>query len=127
MKKPARTILAVMLGFFVWFAVVILGGLFFASAAARAGSSQILLTGETVSFVAGVAAGVVAAAVASARPLLHAIVLGIVMVCVLFFAAAFSKHPLIGIPQWYPYAAALLSGAGTFVGGALASRPKRSS
>jgi hypothetical protein len=125
--RPARTILAVLLGFFVWLAVVILGGLFFASAAARAGTSQMMLIGEIVSFVAGVAAGVVSAAVASARPLLHAGVLGVVMVCVLFFAAAFSKRPLAGIPPWYPYAAALLSGAGTFVGGALATRPKRTS
>lgn len=116
-----------MLGFFVWFAVLILGGLFFASAAARGGTAQMMLTGETVSFVAGVAAGVVAAAVASARPMLHAGVLGVVMISVLFFAAAFAKRPLVGIPPWYPYAAALLSGAGTFVGGALASRPKRKS
>lgn len=86
-----------------------------------------MLTGEVVSFLAGIAAGVVCAAVASSRPLLHAVVLGVVMVCVLFFAAAFSKRPLTGIPAWYPYAAALLSGAGTFVGGAFATRPKRSS
>ena len=67
--KPLRTILAVLLGFLVWLAVVIVGGLFFAAASAR-------------------------------------------------------RTPA-GIPNWYPYAAALLSGAGTFVGGALASRPKR--
>ena len=114
------------LGFFVWLAVVLLGGLFFASAAARAGTSQMMFTGEAVSFIAGIAAGVVAGVVASARPLLHAIVLAVVMVCVLFFTASFSKRPLVGVPPWYPYAAALLSGAGTFVGGALASRPKRS-
>jgi hypothetical protein len=123
--KPLRTILAVLLGFLVWLAVVIVGGLFFASAAAHAGTSQLLLTGEIVSFVAGVAAGLAAAAIASGRPLLHAIVLGVVMVSVLFFAAASTRRTPAGIPNWYPYAAALLSGAGTFVGGALASRPKR--
>lgn len=125
--RPARTILAVLLGFLVWLAVVILGGLFFAAAAARSGTPQLMLTGEIVSFVAGVAAGVIAGIIAGARPLLHAIVLGVVMVCVLFFAAASAKRPVIGMPTWYPYAAALLSGAGTFVGGALASRPKRTS
>lgn len=116
-----------LLGFFVWFAVVLLGGLFFASAAARAGTTQMMLTGEIVSFVAGVIAGLVAAAVARARPLLHAMVLGVVLVCVLFFAASFSKRPMLGIPGWYPYAAALLSGAGIFIGGFFASRPKRAS
>lgn len=123
--KPARTVLAVLLGFFVWLAVIIVGGLFFASAAAHAGSAQLMLTGEIVSFVAGVAAGVAAAAIATERPLLHAVVLGVVMVCVLFFAAAYARRPLVGVPNWYPYAAALLTGAGAFVGGALSSRPKR--
>lgn len=114
-----------LLGFLVWLAVIIVGGLFFASAAAHAGSSQLMLTGEIVSFVAGVAAGVAAAAIATERPLLHAGVLGIVMISVLFFAAASAHRPLVGVPSWYPYAAALLSGAGTFVGGALSNRPKR--
>jgi hypothetical protein len=124
--KPARTILAVLLGFFVWLAVIIVGGLFFASAAAHAGSSQLMITGEIVSFVAGVAAGVAAAAIAVERPVLHAGVLGIVMICVLFFAAASARRPLVGVPPWYPYAAALLTGAGAFVGGTLANRPRRS-
>jgi hypothetical protein len=117
----------VLLGYLVWFGVLFAGGLLFGSAAARsAHTSQILLVGEIVTFVAGVAAGAVAAAVASARPLLHAIVLGVAIMCVLMLAAAFSKRPQpAGIPPWYPYAAALLSAAGTFVGGSLASKPKR--
>lgn len=123
--KPLRTLLAVLLGFFVWLAVLLVGGLFFAVAAARAGAVQVMFTGEVISFIAGIAAGIATAVLAVARPLLHALVLGAVMVCVLCFAAAFSKRPLAGIPSWYPYAAALLTGAGAFVGGALASRTKR--
>jgi hypothetical protein len=126
--KPARTILAVLLGYLVWFGVLLAGGLLFGAAAARGGTSQMMLVGEIVFFVAGVGAGAVAAAVAQARPLLHAIVLGVAMVCVMILGAAFSKRPMTaGVPSWYPYAVALLSGAGTFVGGALASRPKRAS
>jgi hypothetical protein len=126
--KPARTILAVLLGYLAWFGVLLAGGLLFGAAASRAGTTQTMFVGEIVFFVAGIAAGAVAAAVAQARPLLHAIVLGVAMICVMVFGAAFSKRPSApGIPSWYPYAVALLSGAGTFVGGALASRPKRAS
>lgn len=125
--KPARTILAVLLGFFVWLAVFLLGGLFFAVVAARSGYTQWMLIGEVVSFVAGVAAGAVAARVASERPLLHAGVLGVVMICVLTLVTAFTKHRATTLPSWYPYAAAVLTGAGAFVGGALSTRPKRGS
>lgn len=78
-----------------------------------------------MSLISGVIAGVVTARVATARPLLHAAVLGVVIVAVTVLAAAFSKRALApGVPTWYPYAAALLAGAGTFVGGALSSRGK---
>jgi hypothetical protein len=118
----------VLLGYFAWFGVVLAGGLLFGAAAARAGTPQTMLMGEIIFFVGGVAAGAVAAAIAVARPLLHAIVLAVAMICVMFLAAAFSKRPMPpGIPSWYPYAAAMLSAAGTFVGGALASRPKPAS
>lgn len=117
-----------LLGYLAWFGVLLAGGLLFGAAASRAGTTQTMFVGEIVFFVAGIAAGAVAAAVAQARPLLHAIVLGVAMICVMVFGAAFSKRPSApGIPSWYPYAVALLSGAGTFVGGALASRPKRAS
>lgn len=87
-----------------------------------------IIGGEFVTFVSGVIAGVVTARIAVSRPLLHASVLGIVVIGVTMFAAAFSKRPLLaGIPPWYPYAAALLAGAGAFVGGALVSRPKHTS
>lgn len=116
-----------LLGYLVWFAVLLAGGLLFGGAAGRyPHTSQVVFIGEIVSFVAGIAAGAVAAAVAVARPLLHAIVLGVAILCVLTLSAAFSKRPPTpGIPAWYPYAAALLSAAGAFVGGALAGRPKR--
>lgn len=81
--------------------------------------------GEIVTFVSGLIAGAVTARVASRRPLLHASVLAIAIICVTTFAAAFSKRPPTpGIPTWYPYAAALLAGAGTFIGGAFFSREK---
>lgn len=114
-----------MLGYLVLLGVEFAGGLLFGGAVARQGGSQLMLTGEVITFVAGVAAGAVAASIATARPLLHALVLGAAVVCVMILGAALSKRPPTpGIPSWYPYAAALLTGAGTFVGGALAMRKK---
>lgn len=114
--RPARTILAVLLGYFCLLAVELLGALIFRG----------LIGGEFVTFMSGVVAGAVAAKVAVQRPLLHAIVLGVVVICVTMLATAFAKRPAIaGIPTWYPYAAALLAGAGAFVGGALVTREKR--
>lgn len=114
--RPARTILAVLLGYLCLLAVEIIGGLV----------SRGILGGEIVTFIAGVVAGMVTARVANARPMLHAVVLGVVIICVTTFVAAFSKRPLLaGIPSWYPYAIALLAGFGAFVGGAFATREKR--
>lgn len=116
--RPARTILAVLLGYLTLLAVELLGALVFRG----------VIAGEFVTFVSGVIAGLITARIANSRPLLHAAVLGIVIICITMFAAAFSKRPpLPGIPPWYPYAAALLAGAGTFVGGALVTREKRPS
>lgn len=113
--RPARTILAVLLGYLCLLAVELAGALIFRG----------VIGGEFVTFISGVVAGAVTARVAAARPLLHASVLAVVIVCVTIFAAAFSKRPLTpGVPSWYPYAAALLAGAGTFIGGALSSREK---
>lgn len=84
-----------------------------------------LVGAEFVTFLSGVIAGLVTARIAVARPLLHACVLAVVVVSITIAAAAFSKRPLeAAIPAWYPYAAALLAGAGTFVGGALSTRSR---
>lgn len=104
-----------MLGYLSLLAVELMGALIFRG----------IIGGEFVTFMSGVVAGMVTARIAVARPLLHASVLGVVVIGVTVFAAAFSKRPLLaGIPPWYPYAAALLAGAGAFVGGAIVSRPK---
>lgn len=114
--RPLRTILAVLLGYLSLLAIELIGALIFRG----------VIGGEFVTFISGVIAGAITARIAVSRPLLHAIVLGVVIICITTFAAAFSKRPpLPGIPPWYPYAAALLAGAGTFVGGALATREKR--
>lgn len=111
--RPARTILAVLLGYVTLLAVELAGALVFRG----------ILGGEIVTFVSGLLAGAVTARIAAARPLLHAGVLGIAIVCVTVFAAAFSKRaPSPGIPAWYPYATALLAGVGTFIGGAFFAR-----
>jgi hypothetical protein len=113
--RPARTILAVLLGYVCLLAVELGGALIFRG----------IIGGECVTFISGLVAGAVTARVAAARPLLHASVLAVVIVGVTIFAAAFSRRvPTPGIPPWYPYAAALLAGAGTFIGGALPSRVK---
>lgn len=104
-----------MLGYLSLLAVELAGGLLFRG----------IIAGEIVTFVAGIIGGAVTARIASERPMLHAGVLGVVIVCVTIFVAAFSKRPVLGVPGWYPYAIALLTGAGAFVGGALASREKR--
>ena len=105
-----------MLGYVCLLAVEIAGGLV----------SRGVIGGEIVTFIAGIVAGMVTARVAASRPLLHAVVLGVVIICVTMFVASFSRRPLLaGIPSWYPYAIALLAGFGAFVGGALATREKR--
>lgn len=104
-----------LLGYLCLLAVELAGALIFRG----------IIGGEFVTFISGLVAGAVTARVATARPLLHACVLAVVIVGVTVFAAAFSKRPPVpGIPTWYPYAAALLAGAGTFIGGALSSRVK---
>ncbi len=116
--KPGRTVLAVLLGYLSLLAVELIGALIFRG----------IVGGEFVTFVSGVIAGVITARIAVVRPVLHAAVLGVVVICVTMLAAAFSKRPPVpGIPPWYPYAAALLAGAGAFVGGAMATREKRAS
>ncbi|HET9097134.1 MAG TPA: hypothetical protein VFN37_10760 [Candidatus Baltobacteraceae bacterium] len=112
--RPARTILAVLLGYLSLLAVELAGVLIFRG----------IIGGEFVTFISGLVAGAVTARVAAARPLLHASVLAVVIIAVTVFAAAFKRAPTPGVPAWYPYAAALLAGAGTFVGGALSSREK---
>ena len=112
--RPARTILAVLLGYLCLLAIELLGAFLFRGT----------IGGEFVAFVSGVIAGAVTARVAASRPLLHAIVLGVVVVSITCMGAAFAKRPVLqGIPVWYPYAIALLAGAGIFIGGALAARP----
>lgn len=107
-----------MLGYLSLLAIELIGALIFRG----------VIAGEFVTFVSGVIAGAITARIAVERPLLHASVLGVVIIAITTFAAAFSKRPAIpGIPPWYPYAAALLAGAGTFVGGALLSREKSAS
>lgn len=113
--RPARTILAVLLGYVSLLAVELAGGLLFRG----------IIAGEAVTFVAGAIGGAITARVAADRPMLHAGVLGVVIVCVTIFVAAFSKRPMLGVPTWYPYAIALLTGAGAIVGGALTTREKR--
>jgi hypothetical protein len=114
--RPARTILAVLLGYLCLLAIEFLGAVLVRG----------LIALEAVTFLSGIAGGAVTARVASARPLLHAGVLAAVIVAVGCMAAAFSKQVLpAGVPLWYPYATVLLTGAGTFVGGALAARPKQ--
>lgn len=116
--RPARTLLAVLLGYLALLAVELIGAIVFRG----------IIGGEFVTFVSGVVAGAVTAKVAVQRPLLHAIVLGAVVICVTILVTAFSKRGLLpGIPAWYPYAAALLAGTGAFVGGALATREKPAS
>jgi hypothetical protein len=113
--KPARTVLAVLLGYLALLAVEFLGAVLVRG----------LIALEAMTFLAGVAGGGVTARVAGTRPLLHAGVLAAVIIAVGSLAAEFSRHPLPpGVATWYPYAATLLTGAGTFVGGALAARPK---
>jgi hypothetical protein len=113
-----RTVLAVLLGYLSLLAVELAGAFIFRG----------IIGGEFVTFISGVIAGLVTARVAAARPMLHAGVLGVVVVGVTVFAAAFSKRaPVAGVPSWYPYAAALLAGAGCFIGGAFESGRKTAS
>lgn len=115
-----------LLGYLSLLAVEYVGGLLVLGAGSHMSTSGLMLAGEVVTFAAGIIAGAITARVAVARPLLHAAVLGVVIVCVTAFIAAFSKRPLTpGVPGWFPYAAALLTGAGAFVGGAIATREKR--
>jgi hypothetical protein len=119
-SSPARTILAVFLGYLTFLAVEIVGA--FASAAvfrATSGSS-LLVSGELVTFLAAAIGGAVAARVARTRPLAHAGALGLAMFSVTVIVTIITPHRITPYPGWFPYATALLSGFGAFVGGALA-------
>ncbi|HEV3154955.1 MAG TPA: hypothetical protein VGZ02_14195 [Candidatus Baltobacteraceae bacterium] len=118
--SPARTVLAVFLGYLT-FLILEIGGAFAAAAAAnlRTGSS-LLISGELTTFVAAAAGGAVAARVAQSRPLAHAGALGLSIFSVTVLVSALVQHRAPSpYPGWYPYANAILSGVGAFVGGAL--------
>lgn len=124
--RPGRTILAVFVGYLSLIVCDLFGGALLAGALHQRSGSAIVIGGEFVVFISGIIAGAVTARLAPARPLSHAGALGLAIVCVSVLSAAVSKPvPHQVFPSWYPYAAALLGGAGAFVGGALAARSTR--
>lgn len=115
--------LAVLVGYLALIILELIGGAFLAAAFRGHTGGPLIVGGEFVTFVAGVLAGAITARMAPARPLTHATVLGLTVVTVTSIVAAISKPPPGAVfPHWYPYAAALLGGAGAFIGGALTNR-----
>lgn len=115
--------LAVLAGYLSLIILELIGGAFLAAAVRGHPTGQLIVGGEVVTFVAGVIAGAITARLAPSRPLAHATVLGFTIVTVTSIVTAISQPPRGAVyPHWYPYAAAILSGAGAFIGGALANR-----
>lgn len=120
--------LAVLVGYLALIILEVIGGAFLAAALRGHGGATLIVGGEVVTFVAGVMAGAITARMAPTRPLTHATVLGLTVITVTSIVAAISQPPAgTTFPHWYPYAAALLGGAGAFVGGALANRDPQAS
>ena len=119
--------LAVLLGYLSLIILELIGGAFLAAVFQGKAGGQLILGGEIVTFIAGILAGAITARVAPTRPLAHATVLGFTVVTVTCIVTAISHPPAGAIyPTWYPYAAAALSGAGAFTGGAIAGRDRES-
>ncbi len=120
--NPARTIFAILFGYLALIVLQLIGGEMLGRAVHGRPGSSAIIGGEIVVFAAGIIAGAITARLAPYRPLSHATALGLAIASATTLAAAISKPPAHQpFPNWYPYAAALLSGVGAFVGGALAS------
>ncbi len=109
-------------GYLVLIVLEIIGSRVLAAALAGQPGISAILGGETVVFVSGIIAGAVTARIAPARRLSHATALAFAIVSAAVVAAALTRPPAQQpFPNWYPYAVALLAGAGAFAGGALVS------
>lgn len=121
-NNPARTIFAILLGYLAFLLLEVIGATLAAGALHATSGSSLLIAGETVTFVSAIVAGAVAARLAKGRPLAHAGALGLSMLSVTIVATAISPRSAHALyPQWFPYASAVLAGAGAFIGGALVS------
>jgi hypothetical protein len=122
--NPARTILAVFVGYLTLLIVGVFGEIILLNVL-RGRQQNLGLSAmvghETVALFAGIVAGAITARMAPSRGLSHASALSLTIISATVLATAISKpvHPTY--PTWYPYALALLSGVGAFFGGALAS------
>ena len=128
--SPARTLLAVLLGYLAFLVFGFFGGVFMALAMRARSGSGLLIGSEIVAFVAAAAAGAITARIAQRKPLAHAAALGLSVFSVTVVATiVLPRNPHAYYPSWYPFAAAVLGGVGAFVGGALVSagRPETGS
>lgn len=119
MTSSGRTLLAVLLGYLTFLILEIIGAFMTASVLRARSGAALLISGEIVTFIAAALAGAVTARIARSRPLAHAGALGLAMFSVTVVVTAVAPHRAASpYPGWYPYAIALLSGVGAFLGGA---------
>lgn len=122
---PARTIFAIFLGYLAFLLLEVIGAFVTAGPLHATGTGSLLVSGEAVTLLSAIVAGALAARVAKVRPLAHAGALGLSMFSVTIVVAIVSpRSPHAIYPAWFPYATACLAGAGSFVGGALATLSK---
>jgi hypothetical protein len=118
--NPARTILAVLLGYLALIILEVLGGGVLYGMHLPAGSGAAIIGGEIVVFISGIIAGAITARVAPSRPLSHASALALAIVSATAVATALLKPPVHHVyPVWYSYALGVFSGIGAFTGGVL--------
>ena len=125
---PARTVLAVFLGYLAFLLVEVAGNLIAGVLLCSTSRGTLILTGELVTVVSAAIAGAVAARVASTRPLAHAGALGLAIFSVTAIAsAAIPPRAPSPFPAWFPYVNAVLGGVGAFMGGAIVALREDSS
>jgi len=121
--NPARTVLAVFVGYLALLVLGVLGELLLVSILrGQTTGSSVMIAHEAVAFIAGIVAGAITARMAPSRRLSHATALALTIISATVLATALAKPPVHALfPGWYPYALALFSGVGAFGGGALVS------
>lgn len=124
---PARTILAVLLGYLTFLILEVLGAIVTASVLRLSTGAPLLISGEVVTFIAAIVGGGVAARVARDRPLEHAAALGLSLFTVTVLVTIITPRPAVAAyPGWFPYVTAVFGGLGAFVGGALFTLARQS-
>jgi len=118
--SPARTVLAVFLGYLTFLMLEIVLGFLAAAFLHSTNRASLVITAELLTFLSAAAGGAVAARMAPERPLAHAGALGLAVLTVTIAVSVLvPQRAQSPFPAWFPFASAVFGGAGAFLGGGL--------